>query len=194
MPQTRPGVLSFQGDFAEHLQVFKILKINPIKVRTVEDLDQVTHLVIPGGESTVIGKFLAATTLDKIIQKKVQKSSLAVYGTCAGAILLATQVESHVPINNLGLMNLKISRNAYGSQLNSFSQEMEFALNNQISKKFTAVFIRAPRIIKIGAGVKPLVKNQAGEVFAARKNRVMVTTFHPEINQCTLFHEYFLDL
>jgi 5'-phosphate synthase pdxT subunit len=190
---TAPGVLAFQGSFLEHLSSLQKLNQDPIKVKSRQDLDKISHLIIPGGESTVIGKFLKETGLDLEIKKRAKDQTLAIYGTCAGAILLADKVISKQKINSLKLIKTTINRNAYGSQIDSFSQKLEFKPNQ---KEFAAVFIRAPKIVDFDAeSTEILVSNfNTKEVFALKQKRVLISTFHPELTDFLDIHDYFLSL
>jgi 5'-phosphate synthase pdxT subunit len=183
------GVLAFQGDFLEHINI--VLKLNKecFKIKTKEDLDKITHLIIPGGESTVIGKFLRQTALDLEIKKRVENNSLAIYGTCAGAILLANEVISEQKINNLSLIDAALKRNAFGSQIDSFTAELDFSPN---SKTFSAVFIRAPKIVKYNQQACQVLVKKENEAVCLRQRRILISTFHPEISDFLDIHEYFI--
>lgn len=178
------GVLDIQGSVEEHFEALKKLakakpklKIEPVLVKKVSDLSGVRGLIIPGGESTTIGKLLKKTGLWDEIKKRAQglKGSkdtfapLGVWGTCAGAILLSKDY--------LGLMDITVERNAYGGQLDSFETEIEFD-----GGVVPAIFIRAPKIVKVGRGVKVLAKND-DEIVAAVQGKLLVTTFHPELTE-----------
>jgi len=182
------GILGFQGDIEEHEDTLKTLNCPSIRVLETKDLNKITHLIIPGGESTSMSKLLKITKLGLLIQKKVKNKKLSIYGTCAGAILLAKKVKTSFPINNLNLINIHIARNAYGRQINSFEDDLIFLPNN---KKFKGIFIRAPKILSIGPKVKILVKHQQDYV-ALEENNVLLSTFHPELINPPLLHEYFL--
>ena len=185
------GVLAFQGDFLEHLQTIEKINHKAIKVRTYEDLEKITHLIIPGGESTVIGKFLAQTNLDKIIKDRVSKKTLAVYGTCAGAILLAEKVISQQKINNLNLIQATLNRNAFGSQIDSFSQKLEFKPNKT---NFSAVFIRAPKIVEYNQKSCQVLVSRSQEAVCLRQDKILISTFHPEIAGFLDIHKYFIKM
>lgn len=160
----------------------------PVEVRQPKDLDNIYGLIIPGGESTTIGKLLKKTALDKEIKKKYS-IGMPIYGSCAGAILLAKNIiNSKQP--KLGLIDIAISRNAYGRQINSF--EAEIALPNS-KKPFNAVFIRAPKITQIKNGVKILSKHKNLPVLA-RTEDILISTFHPELTEDTRIHEYFVKM
>jgi 5'-phosphate synthase pdxT subunit len=188
----RPGILSFQGDIDEHQAAFASLGYDAIRVKTKEDLDSVTHLVMPGGESTTIGKILGMTGLDKDITQRVKAKTLTVFGTCAGAILLAKQVDSPTPVNNLRLIDVHISRNAYGSQIASFTEKLVFKPTH---KTFEATFIRAPKIVSYAHDLEVLVEKPGLDPDPAcmlRQDNVIISAFHPEYTRPAIVHEWFL--
>lgn len=184
------GVLDIQGSVEEHFLVLQKLssKYNffPVLVKTKKDLANLSGLIIPGGESTVIGQLLVNYQMSKEIIKLANRG-MAVYGTCAGAILLAKEVGDK-KIKNLGLIDLEIKRNAYGRQLDSFETKIKF--NN---KKIPVVFIRAPKLVKIGKKVEVLAKCEE-EVVAVRQKNILITTFHPELTDSVLVHDYFVKM
>jgi 5'-phosphate synthase pdxT subunit len=188
----RPGILSFQGDIDEHQTAFTSLGYDAVRVKTKESLDSVTHLVMPGGESTTIGKLLKRTGLDNEITQRVKAKTLTVFGTCAGAILLAKQVDSPTPINNLGLIDIYISRNAYGSQIASFTEKLHFGPTQTL---FEATFIRAPKIISYADSLEVLVEKSGLDPDPAcmlRQDNVIISAFHPEYTRPAIVHEWFL--
>ncbi len=182
------GVLAFQGDFAEHVAVLKVLKIDHCEVRSVDDLRACTHLIIPGGESTVMSRFLKMTNVGEEIQKRVSDGSLAVYGTCAGAILLAKNVTGKNTPETLGLIDITIERNAYGSQIQSFDTSLTI---KGIDGAVQAAFIRAPIITKIGKDVEVLSTYEDKPVLV-RQGNIWAGTFHPEARDEKQIHELFL--
>ena len=182
------GILAFHGDIEEHEEAIASLGFSSIRLKYLEDLENLTHLIFPGGESTVISKFLNKTGMDKAIQKRVKAKTLQIYGTCAGAILLANEVETQYPVNNLGLIDCKISRNAYGSQIHSFETELNFTPTNQ---KFEAIFIRAPKIISHSDDIKVLCEYKEKPMMLEQDN-VLISTFHPELIRPAIIHKYFL--
>lgn len=187
----RIGVLAFHGDVAEHAlsaeQAAKNLKIKIeiIKVRAKADLGKVDGLIIPGGESTNFSKLCER---EKMRGKLKQIKSI--FGTCAGAIMLADKIEhKEVGQKTLELMNITVDRNAYGRQTDSFEKEVETKLG-----RVKAVFIRAPKIISVGSGVKILAKNNSEIIACEQKTGqkyYLATCFHPELTT-TIFHEYWL--
>jgi 5'-phosphate synthase pdxT subunit len=177
------AVLALQGGFAEHIKVLKSISVNAFEVRKEQDIKRpFDGLIIPGGESTVIFKLLEDFDLSYPIQDMVE-DGLPVFGTCAGAILLANEVENREAY--LKTMNISIKPNGYGSQLDSFTQKEKF---NNIS--IEQIFVRAPIITKIGANVEILSKIN-GYVTAARQENQLVTTYHPELSTDEI-HRYFI--
>ena len=183
------GVLDLQGDVLEHAVAFESFLQTVIYVKTIQDLDKITHLIIPGGESTAIGRLLSYTGLDKEIQNRVGDGSLAVYGTCAGAILLCKEVVSKYPVKSLNLFPAKIERNNYGSQLDSFNETLYF--QHHI---YNAVFIRAPKIIDYDKEKCRVFSLHNGYPVALSFDRMMISTCHPELCRPAIFHKYFLSL
>ena len=179
------GVLAFQGDVREHMDALEVLDATPQEVRSISDLESVQGLIIPGGESTVIGKFLEETGLRERIIERHRKEDFPIYGTCAGAILLAKEVFSDgVPESRfrpLGLMDISVERNAYGRQAESFESE-------------GAIFVRAPEIRRVGSGIEVLAEH-GGLPIAVREGNLLASTFHPELkNAPSLLHRLFLAL
>lgn len=184
------GVLAFQGDFAEHIEVLSRLHVPSVEVRTQGDMSKVDALIIPGGESTVIAKFLSETGVGAEIQKRVvsTKHPLRVYGTCAGAIVLATKVTGKNAPKTLGLVDATVERNAYGTQVQSFEAELKIS---GIRKPIPVAFIRAPKITRVGKGVEILAKFR-GEPVLLRQGNVMMGTFHSEVRGDAGIHALFL--
>ncbi|MCX6734719.1 MAG: pyridoxal 5'-phosphate synthase glutaminase subunit PdxT [Candidatus Peregrinibacteria bacterium] len=195
------GVLDIQGSVEEHLESLKKLaksgmKIEPILVKTPEALAQVSGLIIPGGESTTIGKLLRRFGLRDLIIERA-KNGMAVWGTCAGAILLAKKIVGKQQADSLELMDIEVERNAYGRQLDSFETQLEFDLGS-VGKSYAGpgipgVFIRAPKIVSVGEGVKILAQHK-GEIVAARQKNLLVTNFHPELSDNLEVHKYFVGM
>jgi len=191
------GVLSLQGDFREHLQALKKLGVAGKGVRTVEDLEGVDGLIIPGGESTTIFNLMEQSGLYSEIKRRGAKG-LAIYGTCAGAILLAKEIvrdnynynyNYNYLGNPLGLIDISIKRNAYGRQVDSFEAELKI----KGLGAFRAIFIRAPKIVRVGPQVEVLAEHDSLPVMAQQKN-ILVSSFHPELTDDLRVHEYFLKL
>ena len=193
---TRIGVLDIQGSVAEHIQALAKIGVKAISVKTEEDLASVEGLIIPGGESTTIGKLLKKYGLHKAIQKRAHrgvfksKHPLAVWGTCAGAILLAKKVENRCP-DILKLMDVTIERNAYGRQTESF--ETEIWAPDLGTKKIPAIFIRAPQIKKTSSKIRVLA-TLGGKAVMIRQGNLLATTFHPELTADTRVHRYFVSM
>ena len=183
------GVLAVQGAFEEHIKTLKKLDVDCIEIRKPSDLTNhsLDGLVLPGGESTVIGKLLRELELFEPIKKMIIEG-LPVLGTCAGLILLASKITEDQTIH-FGTMNMVARRNAYGRQLGSFVTEAEF----DACGKVPMVFIRAPYIERVGSDVKILARVN-GHIVAARQKNMVVTSFHPELTKELTVHEYFMSL
>ncbi|MSR87078.1 pyridoxal 5'-phosphate synthase glutaminase subunit PdxT [Candidatus Peribacteria bacterium] len=182
------GVLAFHGDFAEHLDVLKSLSVQCREVRSLADLDKVHRLIIPGGESTVMSRFLDESGLDKEIIKRVVQGSLPIYGTCAGAILLAKKVTGKNAPRSLKLIDMVIDRNAYGTQAQSFQTELKL---KGMKKPLPVAFIRAPMITKVGEDVEVLASHNGFPVLV-KQGSVLAGTFHPEVRGQDAIHRLFL--
>jgi 5'-phosphate synthase pdxT subunit len=184
------GVLALQGDVSEHRKILEQLGAEVSEVRTVEDLQNIDRLVIPGGESTAITKLLASTGLDIAIVKKYRAGDFPIFGTCAGAIVLAkTVLGKNAPIP-LGLLDITIDRNAYGSQHQSFETPLTIT---GIKRPVTVRFIRAPKISSVGKKVEILASDGALPVLV-REGNLLAATFHTEVTGETAVHQLFLDL
>lgn len=189
------GVLALQGGFVEHRRMLSRLGIPSREVRSPLDLADVSALIIPGGESTAIGKLLFATGLDRAVLERATKG-MAIWGTCAGMILLARDVgtsgsQTSRPQPLLGLMDLEVRRNAFGTQLDSF--ETTLASPAVANHAVPAVFIRAPIIERAGPAVEVLARLPDNRAVAARQGRLLATAFHPELTDDTAFHRYFVE-
>ena len=182
----RIGVLALQGDVREHVEILKKLGVEPIEVRTIEDLGGLSGLIVPGGESTTIGKIMVESGLLDGIRSFFYKGG-PVWGTCAGMVLAASATTGpRQPL--LGLMNALVERNGFGRQVHSFEKELEI---EGFEEPFVGVFIRAPFFEDVGPGVEVMGKVD-GRVVAARGENILVTAFHPELTDDTRFHEYFV--
>jgi 5'-phosphate synthase pdxT subunit len=188
------GILALQGDFREHGAVLRQIGVTPIEVRLPKHLAQVDRLIIPGGESTAIGRLLGRYQLLEPLRERAQAGTLAIWGTCAGAILLAREVLDQKQGGQAGLhlMDLVIRRNAYGSQLDSFEQPLPIAVLGE--PPLLGVFIRAPQIERVSPGVQVLGRLPQGGIVAAQQGRLLATTFHPELTPDDRVHRYFLEL
>ncbi len=182
------GVLALQGAFAEHLTVLDRLGVEAWPVRLPEHLEGTDALVIPGGESTTISKLMAAFGLFDAVKARAD-DGLAVWGTCAGLILLARKTDDpDLPV--MGLMDIRVRRNAFGRQVDSFEADLPVTALGQ--EPFHAVFIRAPAVECAGNDVEVLAQLTHGPIVAARQGRLLATAFHPELTADSRFHEYFL--
>lgn len=182
------GVLALQGAFIEHENVLKKLGIDYFEIRKKDDLSKkLDGLIIPGGESTVMGKLLKDLDLFDEIKLKIE-NGLPVFGTCAGMILLAKRIQGE-EVNHLGTMNIEVKRNAYGRQLGSFYVENNFDIYSDVKMPF----IRAPYIVEVGENVKVL-SCVDDKIVAARENNQLVTSFHPELTDEVKVHRYFLKM
>jgi len=187
------GVLALQGDFAEHLVILKRLGVEAVEVRLPEHLKSLDGLIMPGGESTTIGKL--ATDFGLIEPLRAFGKSHAIWGTCAGAIFLSRDVSRNQPL--LNLMDIKVARNAFGRQVDSFEAELdvpELKKATGTDGLFHAVFIRAPIIESVYGDAKILASVSDGRIVAAQQGHLLATSFHPELTNDTRFHEYFLSL
>ena len=184
------GVLASQGAFAEHLAILRQLGVEAVPVRLPRELVGLDGLIIPGGESTSIAKLILGDGLAAKIKKQAE-DGLPVFGTCAGMILLANDVsDSTVP--SLGLLKVKVRRNAFGRQRDSFETELEIPALGE--KPFPGVFIRAPIIEKANSGVEILATLTDGIIVAVRQDNIVASSFHPELTNDLRFHQYFLNI
>ena len=187
------GVLALQGDFAEHIVMLRSLNVETVEVRLPEHLRGLDGLIIPGGESTTIGKLAVAYGLMEPLRTFGQRH--AIWGTCAGAIFLSKDVSRDQPL--LSLMDIKIERNAFGRQLDSFEADLDIPELKQATgteAPYHAVFIRAPIIESVGGDARVLSTVPDGRIVAAQQGHFLATPFHPELTDDTRFHEYFLSL
>jgi 5'-phosphate synthase pdxT subunit len=184
------GVLALQGDFREHIAVLRGLGADAIPVRRPTELSEVAGLIIPGGESSVMDKLSRMFGLAEPLKAAIA-SGLPVWGTCAGLIMLADRVLDAIDgQESLGGLDIAVRRNAFGSQLDSFETELDIPVVGEPS--LHAVFIRAPVVESVGAGVTTLASLQDGRVVAVEQGNLLGTSFHPEMTGDTRFHEYFL--
>ncbi len=189
-PQLTIGVLAVQGDFAEHAAMLR--RADPSvavrEVRIPRDLEGLDGLIVPGGESTTIGKLLVAYKLEEPIQSAARQG-LPVWGTCAGMILLARNIVGGEPDGRIGLMDLTVQRNAFGRQVESFETDLAFS---GLQQPIHAVFIRAPSVQTLGPDAEPLATLPDGRVVAARQGNLLATAFHPELTPDTRLHAWFI--
>jgi 5'-phosphate synthase pdxT subunit len=185
------GVLALQGAFAEHIAVLKKLKVEAIPIRLPQQLEGLDGLIIPGGESTTITKLMVHYKLKhKIIE--LAKNNFPIFGTCAGMIVLARELSSSGGVTPTGVMDIKVNRNAFGRQVDSFETEISIPVLGE--KPLTGVFIRAPLIESVGKEAEVLARLDDGTIVAARQGKLLVCSFHPELTDDTRFHHYFLDI
>ena len=183
------GVLALQGAFREHCDVLDRCGVNTMEIRKASELDEINGLILPGGESTTIGKLLVDWGLmDKIKQRAAQ--GMAIYGTCAGLILLAKTID-HSDQPRLGLMDITVRRNAFGRQAESF--ETDLSVPEFGADPFHAVFIRAPLIEKAEPNVKVLAAVN-DKIVIARQGKFLATSFHPELTLDNRVHQYFINM
>lgn len=191
------GVLALQGAFLEHANMLRKLGAEPVEVRLDKDLTGLDGLIIPGGESTTIGKLANQFGLIEPLQQFIAQGR-ALWGTCAGLIFLAKDIGAtgsggHVVPPRLAVMDVTVDRNAFGRQVDSF--EADLSLNFAADEPpFRAVFIRAPKIEAVGPQVEGLAQLADGTLVAARQNNLLVTAFHPELTNDLRFHQYFLEM
>jgi 5'-phosphate synthase pdxT subunit len=186
------GVLALQGAFIEHEHVLARLGVQPVEVRLPEHLEGLDGLIIPGGESTTMGLLAQKWGLLEPLQV-FARSGRPIWGTCAGMILLAKEVVDGVPGQPiLGLMDITVRRNAFGRQVDSFEADLAVPLLGD--PPFHAVFIRAPVIERVGAGVEVLAALEDGTAVAVQQGNLLATAFHPELTRDERFHHYFLKL
>ena len=184
------GVLALQGDFIEHRHSLSSLGVESVEVRLPAQLDGLDGLIIPGGESTTIGKLMVAYQFMEPLRSLAREK--AIWGTCAGAILLSQDAGREQDL--LKVMDIKIARNAFGRQVNSFETDLQAPFLEPAEPPYHAVFIRAPIITQVFGRAEPLFALEDGRVVAARQGKLLATSFHPELTPDTRFHRYFLEL
>ena len=184
------GVLALQGTFIEHIDIMRQLGVEAPPIRLPNELDSLDGLIIPGGESTTMLRLMESFRLIQPI-REMARDGLPIWGTCAGMVLLAKSV-SNYEMETLGLMDMQIRRNAFGSQIDSFEVDLEIPLVGE--EPFHAVFIRAPVVKEAKPGVKILSRLPDSTIVAARQNRLLACAFHPEFTDDLRFHSYFLNM
>lgn len=183
------GVLALQGAFREHIYALEALDVGARAVRQPGQLDELAGLIVPGGESTAIAKLMATYGFYDAIAEHHARG-MAVWGTCAGAILIAREVVDGIEGQRLlGLMDIVVRRNAFGRQVDSFEVDLDIA---PLDLPFRGVFIRAPWIESVGVDVEALAEHD-GHIVMARQGRVLATAFHPELTGDPAVHRYFID-
>lgn len=187
------GVLALQGDFLEHITMLRRIGVEAAEVRLPEHLDSLDGLIIPGGESTTIGKLATDfSLLEPLCRFGAEK---AVWGTCAGAIFLSKDAHRRQPL--LHLMDIVVERNAFGRQIASFEIDLDIPVLEEVAPgagPFHAVFIRAPLIASVSGGAHALAHLEDGRIVAAEQGHLLATAFHPELTGDDRFHRYFLHL
>lgn len=184
------GVLALQGDFREHRISLERLGADVTEVRLPTQLEGLAGLILPGGESTAIGKLMVSYNLLEPIREFGKTK--AIWGTCAGAILLAREVGKDQPL--LALMDMVIERNAFGRQIDSFQIDLPVPFLNPPQPDYRLTFIRGPIITRTFGDAKPLLSLPDGRVIAAQQNHLLATSFHPELTEDLRFHRYFMEL
>ncbi|ABR31692.1 glutamine amidotransferase [Thermosipho melanesiensis] len=182
------GVSGIQGDFREHKVMLERLGVEVLVVRKPEELDEVEGLVIPGGESTTMIRIMKMVNLYEKLKEKIL-SGFPVFGTCAGMILLSKEVVNFKQ-DSLGVIDIKVERNAYGRQVDSFETDVEI---KGFDKSYRAIFIRAPKVVDYGNDVEVLSIYEDAPILL-RQKKVLVASFHPELTEDTRVHEYFLSM
>jgi pyridoxal 5'-phosphate synthase pdxT subunit len=183
------GVLAIQGDFAEHITMLKHLGVETAEVRLPAHLSGLDGLILPGGESTTIGKLSVDYDLLEPLREFGQ--SHAIWGTCAGAIFLSRDARRSQPL--LGIMDITVMRNAFGRQVDSFEADLQVE-GLSTPEPYHAVFIRAPIIESISGEARAISTLPDGRIVAARQGKLLATSFHPELTRDARFHEFFLSL
>jgi 5'-phosphate synthase pdxT subunit len=185
------GVLALQGDFAEHQVMLEKLGVAVVQVRLAEQLNGLAGLIIPGGESTTIGKLAVAYQLIEPLREF--SKTRAVWGTCAGAIFLSKDIQRSQPL--LEVMDITVERNAFGRQVDSFEIDLDVPVLSRVDPRglpYHAVFIRAPLIHRVSGTTEVLASLPDGRIVAAQQGRLLATSFHPELTADDRFHRYFV--
>ena len=185
------GVLALQGAFIEHLHKLRELGVEAGEVRLPRDLGGIDGLIIPGGESTAISRLMAAYELVEPIRGFAARN--AVWGTCAGMIVMAQRIEPGEPV--LGFMDIAVARNAFGRQIDSFEENLSIAmLPDGEHRPFPGIFIRAPRLVEARPPARVIARLADGTAVAALEGKWLATAFHPELSRDLRFHRYFLEM
>ena len=190
------GVLALQGAFAEHIKMLAGLGVTAVEVRLPEQLADLDGLIIPGGESTTIGKLARMYNFMEPLREFAAEK--AMWGTCAGMIFMAKEIEATTSGKDqplLAVMDIEVARNAFGRQVDSFEANLEVAVfENGDGGAFPAVFIRAPQLLAVKADAEVIAQLSDGTAVAAQQGKWLVTAFHPELTNDNRFHRYFLKL
>lgn len=185
------GVLALQGDFAEHMASLRKLGAEALAVRLPQDLESLDGLIIPGGESTTIGRLMVSYGFVQTL-RQLSQDGFPVFGTCAGMVLLARSALDLLDVATIGAMGIKVRRNAFGRQVDSFETLLSVPALGEVP--FPGVFIRAPIIIEAEPGVEILASLPDGTPVGAKQGNLLVSAFHPELTSDLRFHAYFLDV
>ncbi len=190
-PNVRIGVLALQGDFQKHLEMISCVPgVTADPVKTAAEIDLCDGLILPGGESTTVGKLMDRYGIDQAIRRNVSRG-MAVFGTCTGMILLAKDIEGSDQ-HRLGLLDITVRRNAFGRQVDSFEADLDIAGIDGESVR--AVFIRAPFVTELRADAKAIAVLDTGEIVMVRQGNVLAAAFHPELTDDTRVHKYFAEM
>lgn len=185
---TKVGILAIQGDFLEHRQMLASIGVETADIRLPQQLDDIDGLIIPGGESTTIGQLIDIYGFREVLRDRAG-SSMPVWGTCAGMIVMADRLLDRRP-EPLGLIDIEVSRNAFGRQLDSFETDLQ--VKSVDGAPFRGVFIRAPVVTEVGDQVEVLARLDDGRPVAVRQDRLLATAFHPELTPDSRLHELFV--
>ena len=185
------GILAIQGDYLEHRQVLDKLGADVAEVRLPHHLDEIDGLIIPGGESTTIVQLIDIYDMRSKLRQRVLDDGMPTWGTCAGMIVMADKLRDRRP-EPLHMMDVEVSRNGYGRQVDSFESDLE--INGIDGPPFRAVFIRAPVVNRVGEEVKVLAALEDGRPVAVVQRNMLATSFHPELTGDTRLHELFLKM
>jgi 5'-phosphate synthase pdxT subunit len=182
------GVLALQGDVSEHIKMVELSGAEAQAVKTAEEIQKIEGLIIPGGESTTIGKLIQNYGLEPVITERVNKG-MPIYGTCAGMIILSKRIQG-LDQFSFGMLDITIVRNAFGRQVDSMEIDLDV---KGFDSKFHAIFIRGPVAVEVGSSVEVLSSIPEGAVFL-RQGNILASSFHPELGNDLRVHKYFLDM
>lgn len=188
---TTVGVLAIQGDFREHRILLETLDANVQEIRLPDQLDDVDALIIPGGESTTIVQLIDIYEMREKLRERILKEYMPTWGTCAGMIVMAQKLSDHRP-DPLKLMDIDVSRNAFGRQVDSFEADLDVA--EMDGPPYRAIFIRAPVVDSVGKGVQIICKLQDGRPVGVKQGHMLATAFHPELTDDPRMHKLFLNM
>ncbi|BAL81209.1 pyridoxal 5'-phosphate synthase glutaminase subunit PdxT [Caldisericum exile] len=181
------GVLALQGAVSEHLNMLKSLGVEAIPVKTAEEIKAIDGLIMPGGESTTMGRLITKFELENVIKERINEG-MPVYGTCAGMILLSKRIKNYSQFT-LGILDITVIRNAFGRQIDSMEVDLHV---KGLDDSFHAIFIRAPIAVDLGTDVEALASLEEGVVFL-RQGNVYASAFHPELGNDPRIHKMFIE-